>query len=60
MMIDNPHVVGHFGKGNRPSDTCPHRCVILNQHINGLGGNDADNKIEKTIEIMIAGNIHGY
>ena len=31
MMIDNPHVVGHFEKGNRPSDTCPHTCVILPQ-----------------------------
>ena len=31
MIIDNPHVVGHFKTGNRPSDTCPHTCVILNQ-----------------------------
>ena len=60
MMIDNPHVVGHFEKGNRPSDTCPHMCVILNQNVNGLGGKDAEDKLEKIIENMIARNIHEY
>ena len=59
MMIDNPHVVGHFEKGNRPSDTCPHTCVILNQNVNVLG-KDADDKLENIIEMMIARNIHGY
>ena len=59
MMIDNPHVVGHFEKDNRPSDTCPHTCVILNQNINGLGKN-TDDKLEKIIEMMITRNINGY
>ena len=38
MIIDNPHVVEHFKTVNRPSDTCPHTCVILIQKVNGLGG----------------------
>ena len=59
LTTDNPHVVGHFEKGNRPSDTCPHTCVIINQNVNGLG-KDVDNKLEKIIEMMIARNIHGY
>ena len=60
IMINNPHVVGHFEKGNRPSDTCPHTCVILNQNVNCLGGKDAYDKLEKIIDMMIARNIHGY
>ena len=60
MMINNPHVVGHFEKGNRPSDTCPHTCVILNQNVNGLVGKDADDKLENIIEMMITRNIHRY
>ena len=59
MKINNPHVVGHFEKGNRPSDTCPHTCVILNQNVNGLVEKDADNELENIIEMMIARNIHG-
>ena len=59
MMIDNPHVVGHFEKGNQPSDTFPHKCVILNQNVNGLGGKNSDGKLEKIIGMMIARNIHG-
>ena len=60
MTIDNPHVVGHFKIGNRPSDTCPHTCVILNQNVNGLGGKNADKKLENIIEMMIARNFHVY
>ena len=60
MITDNPHVVGHFKTGNRPSDTCAHMCVILNQNVNGLGGKNADKKLEKIIEMMISRNIHGY
>ena len=59
MTIDNPHVAGHFEKCNRPSDTCPHTCVILNQNVNGLG-KDTDEKLENIIEMMIARNIQGY
>ena len=59
MTINNPHVLGHSEKGNRPSDTCPHTCVILNQNVNGLG-KYADDKLEKIIEMMIASNVHGY
>ena len=60
MIIDNPHEVEHFEASKRPSDTCLHTCVILNQNINGLGGKNADNKLEKKVEMMIATNIHGY
>ena len=60
MIIDNPHDVGHFETGNRPSDTCPHTCVILNQNVNDLGGKNVDNKIEKIVEMMIARSIQGY
>ena len=59
MMIDDSYVVGHFDKGNRPSDTCPHTCVILNQNVNGLG-KDADEDLENIIDMMIARNIHRY
>ena len=60
MIIDNPHVVGHLEMGNHPSDTCPHTCVILNQNVNGLGGENVDDKLEKIVEMTIARNIHGY
>ena len=60
MIIDNPHVVGHLEMGNHPSDTCPHKCVILNQNVNGLGGGNVDDKLEKIVEMTIARNIHGY
>ena len=60
IIIDNPHVVGHFETGNRPSDTFPHTCVILNQNFNGLGGGKSDNKLENIVEMMIARNIHRY
>ena len=30
------------------------------KNVNGLGGKDADDKLEKIIEMMIARNIHGY
>ena len=54
MMINNPHVFGHLETGNRPSDTFPHTCVILNQNVNVLGGKNADDKLEKIIEMMIS------
>ena len=60
MIIDNPHNVGHSETGNRPSDTWPHTCVILNQKFNGLGGKNADEKLENIVEMMIARSIHGY
>ena len=59
MIIDNLHMVGNFEKGDCPSDTYPHTCVILNQNVNGLG-KDADKILEKIIEMMISRNIHGY
>ena len=56
---DSPHDAGHIKSGiPRPSDTCPHTCVILNQNINGLG--NKDNKLEKIIERMIERKMHGY
>lgn len=52
LTIDNPNDVGHVAQGPRPSDTCPHICVVLNQNVNGLGER-ADDKLEKIIEMMI-------
>ena len=51
--------MGTFGKiilG--PSDTCPQRCVILNQNINGLG--NKGNKLGKTTKAIIEKKIDGY
>lgn len=59
LTIDAPHDVGHVIQGSRPSDICPHTCVILNQNVNGLGGR-ADDKLEKIAEMMIDRKIHGY
>ena len=59
MMIDNLHIFGHFETIDRPSDTCPHTCVILNKNVTGLGGKNADDKLEKIIEMMISRKFTG-
>ena len=57
-----PAEIGHFKKDpTRPSDTCPHTCIILKQNVNGLGKNDDKlKKMEKIIKTMIKQNIHSY
>ena len=43
----NQHDTGHIKLGkSRPSDTCPHTCQIMCQHLNGLG-TTSDDKLEK-------------
>ena len=41
----------------RPGDTCPQVCLVLNQNVQGLTGEE---KLEKTIDFMIVRGIHGY
>ena len=60
LTSNSPHDASHIDLGiPRPSDTCPHTCVILNQNVNGLGKN-SDDKLKKIIEMMIDWRIHGY
>ena len=40
-----------------PGYTCPQVCLIMNQNVQGLTGED---KLEKTIELMIPRGIHRY
>ena len=40
-------------------DTCPFKCTIISQNVNGLGGWN-DYKLEKIISLMIDGNINAY
>ena len=60
LAVDTRHSVGRTELGtDRPSDTCPHTCTIINQNVNGLGG-IKDDKLEKVISLMIESNIHAY
>ena len=47
----------HSRVKTRSGDTCPQVCHVMNQNVQGITGED---KIEKTIELMITIGIHGY
>ena len=47
----------HSRVQTRSSDTCPQVCHIMNQNMQGI---TEEEKLDKTIKLVITGGIHGY
>ena len=55
--LDNNRRESHSRVQTRSSDTCPQECHVMKQNVQGITGED---KLDKTIDLMITRGIHGY